>query len=69
MAFTPVGFHNVDFPPPGGKPLAFAAPNGKTTTGILDEAGVPFWFNGLPEIAFAKELVQARTTARRSSRA
>ncbi len=58
VAFTPVGFHTVDFPPPGGKPLAFAAPNGKTATGILDETGVPFWFNGLPEIAFAKELVQ-----------
>lgn len=56
VSFAPVGFHTIDFPPPGGKLLPYGEPNGKTTTGILDEAGVPFWFNSLPEVRFTKVL-------------
>lgn len=59
VSFVPVGFHTIDFPPPGGKPLLFGATRGTTTTGVNDEAGVPFWFNGLPEITFAKQLLKA----------
>ena len=44
------GFHSIDFPKKGGKPLPLILPTGKTVTGVLDFAKNPFWFNGkVPE--------------------
>src|SRR5947208_14066565 len=39
-------FHTVDFPSRGQKPLDFILPNGPTPSGVNDQAGQPFWFNG-----------------------
>ncbi|HVF77716.1 MAG TPA: hypothetical protein VNA28_05420 [Solirubrobacteraceae bacterium] len=51
VAFTPVGFHTVDFPPRGGRAVPFYVPTGKVT-GVTDAAGAPFWFNGRDKLAF-----------------
>jgi plastocyanin len=57
VSFVVVGFHNVDFPPKGGKILEQLV---QTTpiTGIDDAAGAPFWFSGigLKNYAFAPAL-------------
>ena len=58
VAFTPVGFHNVDMPAAGQKPLDFVAPTGKAVSGENDETGAPFWFNSLPEFSLNPELVR-----------
>jgi plastocyanin len=55
VRFNPTGFHTVDFPAKGGKPLGLLAPAG-TTAGVLDAAGNPFWFNGQPMLGFAPAL-------------
>ena len=47
VKFVPTGFHTVDIPAKGGKPLGLIAPAG-TTSGVVDAAGAPFWFNGQP---------------------
>jgi plastocyanin len=51
VRFLPVGFHNVDLPKKGGK-AADAIVTGAPTTGAVDAAGQPFWFNGQPAISF-----------------
>src|SRR6478672_10472151 len=51
ITFVNEGFHNVDFPKKGGKPLPLAIPNG-TASGQNDAAGNPFWFNGQPTFGF-----------------
>jgi plastocyanin len=55
IRFVPAGFHTVDIPNKGGKPLGLFAPAG-TTSGILDAAGAPFWFNGQPMLGFTPAL-------------
>jgi plastocyanin len=55
IKFLPVGFHTVDIPAKGGKPLGLFAPAG-TTSGVLDAAGNPFWFNGQPQLGFTPAL-------------
>ena len=55
IKFVPTGFHTVDFPAKGGKPLGLIAPAG-TTSGVLDAAGAPFWFNGQPMLGFTPAL-------------
>jgi plastocyanin len=55
IKFVPTGFHSVDFPAKGGKPLGLIAPAG-TTSGVLDAAGAPFWFNGQPTFGFTPAL-------------
>ena len=52
VAFVPVGFHNVDFPVKGGKPLELLAPTGEKVAGVNDAAGAAFWFNGLDQFGF-----------------
>src|SRR4051812_18776477 len=47
LDFRIQGFHDVDIPAKGGKRLPFIVPNG-TTGNLKDEAGSPFWFDGLP---------------------
>ncbi len=51
VRFVPNGFHNVHFPGSTGKPSAPFIPTGQTIAGINDEAGAPFFFNGLPELS------------------
>ena len=55
IKFVPTGFHTVDIPAKGGKPLGLIAPAG-TTSGVLDAAGAPFWFNGQPLLGFTPAL-------------
>jgi plastocyanin len=55
IKFAPTGFHTVDIPAKGAKPLALFAPAG-TTSGVLDAAGNPFWFNGQPQLGFTPAL-------------
>jgi plastocyanin len=55
IKFVPTGFHTVDIPKRGGKPLGLIAPAG-TTSGVLDAAGAAFWFNGQPSLAFNRAL-------------
>ena len=50
VRFMPAGFHTVHFPGRSGKPTTPFIPTGKTIAGVNDEAGIPFWFNGQPEI-------------------
>jgi plastocyanin len=51
VRFLPVGFHNLDLPKKGGGPTELFAPHG-TNAGLNDAAGVPFWFNGQPNLQF-----------------
>jgi plastocyanin len=51
VRFVPVGFHNVDIPARGKKPLPLLA-TGAPVSGSLDAAGSPFWFNGRPNVGF-----------------
>jgi plastocyanin len=57
VKFDLVAFHNVDFPPKGGKMLEQLV---QTTpvTNSLDAAGTKFWYSdtGAPNFAFAPEL-------------
>jgi plastocyanin len=55
IKFAPTGFHTVDLPAKGAKPLALFGPAG-TTSGVLDAAGNPFWFNGQPQLGFTPAL-------------
>src|SRR4051794_23759849 len=41
------GFHTVTVPARGKQPPAFAIPGQSKVTGVLDPAGVPFWFNNV----------------------
>lgn len=50
VRFVPAGFHTAHFPGRSGKPTTPFIPTGKTIAGVNDEAGVPFWFNGQPEL-------------------
>ena len=56
VKFRPTGFHNVDLPPNGGKPLPLLSPAG-TASGVNDANGAPFWFNGQPSLGFTPALV------------
>ena len=55
IKFNPTGFHTVDIPNKGAKPLGLFAPAG-TTAGVLDAAGAPFWFNAQPLLGFTPAL-------------
>src|SRR3954454_23883027 len=52
VRFVPGGFHNVDLPKRGGAATPLITPTGTTVSGINDEAGQPFWFNGQPNLSF-----------------
>jgi plastocyanin len=49
VKFTPTGFHNVDIPKKGGKPLGLLKAYGPVS-GAVDAAGAPYWFNGAPNL-------------------
>jgi plastocyanin len=55
IKFNPTGFHDVNFPKKGGKPIGLLAPAG-TTSGVVDAAGAAFWFNGQPQLGFSPAL-------------
>ena len=50
VKFQPVGFHDVHFLGRNGKQTTPFVPTGKTIAGVNDSAGIPFWFNGQPEL-------------------
>ena len=52
VRFLPVGFHNLDIPKKGGKPVPLFAPTGQAIAGANDAAGAAFWFNGQPQLGF-----------------
>ncbi len=58
VKFAPVGFHSVQFPKKGAKPLALVSP-GTPVSGANDAAGAPFWFNGQPQLGFAPALLKS----------
>lgn len=60
VAFTPSGFHSVEFPAAGKRPLPLIAPVGKKLTGLSDAAGIPFWFNDLDQVGFNKALLNMK---------
>lgn len=61
VAFQP-GFHNVNFLARGAKPTAFLFPSGSSASGVNDEAGNPFWFNGQPLFGFNPAILGAGKT-------
>lgn len=50
VRFQPVGFHDVHFLGSKGKQTTPFVPTGKMIAGVNDAAGIPFWFNGQPEL-------------------
>lgn len=71
VAFSPAGFHTVDFPSAGGRSLPPFAPTGKKLAGLADEAGIPFWFNGQDELGFHPSLLRlnyGKTLVKRTTR-
>ena len=52
VSFAPVGFHNVRFLGRSGKLAPVVVASDKLTAGVVDAAGVPFGFNGRPELNF-----------------
>ena len=71
VRFLPVGFHSVDLPPRGQKPMALAVEHGAPIAGASDSNGVPYWFNGQPEPAVhaVAAAVQLRPHARATTAA
>jgi len=59
VSFEPSGFHTVDIPPKGGKPLGLFSPSGQKVAGVADAAGAPFWFNGQDQISFTPALLKS----------
>lgn len=51
-----LNFHTVDLPGRSGQDLPLIAPQGPIS-GVLDAAGNPFWFNGLPNLGFNPRLL------------
>jgi plastocyanin len=58
VRFLPFGFHNADFPRRGGDALPLVAP-GAPSSGQVDAAGAPFWFNGQPIVGLNPALLQS----------
>ena len=58
VRFSATAFHNVDIPAKGRKPVVLLGPTGTSVSGAVDAAGVPFWFNGLPNFGFNPALIQ-----------
>lgn len=64
VKFIPAGFHTVDIPGHGQRSLPFVLANGPKPSGVNDQAGQPFWFNGqVNEFGFNPALLAAHTTA------
>src|SRR5437899_1217510 len=64
VKFIPAGFHTVDIPARGQKPLPQILPNGPAVNGVDDQAGQPFWFDGkVNELGFDPSLTKVATKA------
>ncbi|HEX2772145.1 MAG TPA: hypothetical protein VHN18_06905 [Micromonosporaceae bacterium] len=59
VSFVAGGLHSLDMPPAAGRPLPLFSPTPKTIS-LFDAAGVPFWFNGQPELAFTRGFLPPR---------
>ena len=60
VAFRPTGeFHTVDLPGRRQGALPFVLPTGQPVAGVTDEAGVPFWFNGFPQLGVNPKLFRS----------
>jgi plastocyanin len=59
VRFVPRGFHTMDLPGTGEGPVPLFSPNGQTIGGATDAAGVPFWFNGQPQLGFSPPLLES----------
>jgi plastocyanin len=57
VRFVPSGFHTVDLPGHRSRKLPLITPVAQAITGVVDAAGVPFWFNGQPQIGFNRQLL------------
>ncbi len=57
IKFLATAFHNVDIPAKGKKPVELLGPTGTNVAGSNDAAGVPYWFNGLPNFGFNPALI------------
>lgn len=60
IRFRPAAFHTVDLPKRGGGRMPLFTPTGQPVTGATDAAGVPFWFNGQPQVALNPALLRSR---------
>lgn len=58
VKFVPTGFHTVDLPPRGRKPVALLAATGKQVSGANDAIGNPFWFNAQAQLGFTPALLK-----------
>jgi plastocyanin len=58
VKFAPTGFHSLDIPAKGAKPLSLIA-QGPAISGVSDAAGTPFWFNGQPQFGFNPALLSS----------
>jgi plastocyanin len=59
VSFAPAGFHTVDIPAKGGKPLELLSPTGQKVAGAVDAKGAPFWFNNQDVFGFTPSLLQS----------
>jgi plastocyanin len=57
VRFLPVGLHTVELPARGKAPDPLVTA-GAPIAGAKDAAGVPYWFNGLPDLQFTPSLLK-----------
>jgi len=58
VSFSEHGFHTVDLPGRQRSIIPVFAPTGQTISGVADPAGVPWWFNGQPQVGFNAALAK-----------
>jgi plastocyanin len=56
VRFLPQGFHDVDLPARGHQPAPLLTA-GAAIAGATDAQGVPYWFNGSPDLQFTPVLL------------
>jgi plastocyanin len=56
VRFLPTGLHTVELPAKGQAAAPLVTP-GAPIAGAKDPAGVPYWFNGQPDLQFTPELL------------
>jgi plastocyanin len=58
VRFSARGFHTVDLPGRQRSIIPVFAPTGQTIGNVADPAGVPWWFNGQPQVGFNAALAK-----------
>jgi plastocyanin len=66
VRFRPTGFHTVELPRAGQKPLPLLSPTGQKVAGATDATGASLWFNGQDQMGFTKSLLASAFGKRRS---